>query len=523
MNNISILDCTLRDGGYVNNWNFGENIVSKVIKRLTQAHIDIIECGFIMDTEYDKNLSLFSNTHDVNDVYNIENSKSMYVGMIALGEKEIHYSKIEKRRSNSLDGIRITFHGHEVDKAIEFALDLMGKGYEIFMQPVGTMFYTDAELLTLIEKMNRLSPFAFYIVDTLGSMSSSDVLRLFYLIDNNLASNINIGFHSHNNLQLAFSNAKELVNLQTNRNIIIDSSVFGMGRGAGNLCTELIAEHINSTIEYKYDCVKLFSIIDTCLMPIKEKFDWGYSAAYYIAAIKQCHPSYATYLISKGTLRSADIDNILTMIPKNKSYLYNKDLINDLYIKYQENIMDDSIAIEELKNVFNGKEILLIAPGGSILSSVDVINNIKNKDNILTVSVNFSQVYDVNYVFISNKKRYEDLVNIHEEKLIFTSNVETNNDKALVVNYTSLLNKNEYTYDSAGLMAIELMIKLGATHIYLAGFDGFAESNNHYDGTKKTFSKQNHIDEINKEMQESLNFYTKKIDVEFVTPSVYNI
>lgn len=121
------------------------------------------------------------------------------------------------------------------------------------MQPVGTAFYSDMELLRLVERMNKLKPYAFYIVDTLGSMYRNDVTHRFHLINENMDPEIELGFHGHNNLQLAFSNAQVLGKIQTKRTLILDSTVYGMGRGAGNLPTELITQYINKNIASKYD------------------------------------------------------------------------------------------------------------------------------------------------------------------------------------------------------------------------------------------------------------------------------
>ena len=141
-------------------------------------------------------------------------------------------------------------------------------------------------------------------------MRKKDILRIFYLIDNNLFKDIKIGFHSHNNLQLSFSNAQELITLNSKREIIIDTSIFGMGRGAGNLCTELMLQYINENIENKYYMLPILETIDEFIMPIFKTHSWGYSVPYYIAAINDCHPSYATYLTNMQTLFVKDINNI---------------------------------------------------------------------------------------------------------------------------------------------------------------------------------------------------------------------
>ena len=85
----------------------------------------------------------------------------------------------------------------------------------------------------------KWAPYAFYLVDSFGTMKRKDMLRFFYMIEHNLREDIVIGFHSHNNLQLAYANAQTLVDLQTSRSLILDSSIMGMGRGAGNLNSEL--------------------------------------------------------------------------------------------------------------------------------------------------------------------------------------------------------------------------------------------------------------------------------------------
>lgn len=115
-----------------------------------------------------------------------------------------------------------------------------------------TLSYSDEEFLKLIRQVNEFMPYAFYIVDSFGMMKGKDLTRLFYMIEHNLSEEISIGFHSHNNMQLAYSNAQTLINVRSNRNLIIDSSVYGMGRGAGNLNTELFVDYLNENYGTHY-------------------------------------------------------------------------------------------------------------------------------------------------------------------------------------------------------------------------------------------------------------------------------
>lgn len=115
MNRVSVLDCTLRDGGYVNDFNFSSRTIKTMISKLGKAHIDIIECGFIRDTEYDRERSVFSRIEQITPFITPKKKHSMYVGMIVTGT--ISASKISPRTKDSIDGIRITFHKKEMDEA----------------------------------------------------------------------------------------------------------------------------------------------------------------------------------------------------------------------------------------------------------------------------------------------------------------------------------------------------------------------------------------------------------------------
>lgn len=347
--NIQILDCTLRDGGYVNNWKFGRAVISSILSKLKTAGIDIIECGFLTGMVRDKETSLFNEVSEIGQLLPKEKGKAMYVAMIAMGEQELQPSMLSPFDKSSIDGIRLTFHKEEIKKAILWAQEIMSKGYQVFMQPVGTVFYSDLELLHLVEKINQLKPYAFYIVDTLGSMYRNEVSHKFYLIDENMDPLIHLGFHPHNNLQLAFSNAQILGKIQTKRELILDSSVYGMGRGAGNLPTELITQYINRNIEVRYDVTEIMDIYDEYIAPIEKKHQWGYAVPYHIAASHVCHPNYASYLLDKQTLTMKEIEEIIREIPKRSKMLYDEELIRQLYQNYQSRKIDDREAIKKWK------------------------------------------------------------------------------------------------------------------------------------------------------------------------------
>ncbi len=524
MNEVRLLDCTLRDGGYINDWHFGQPTIKKIIRHLNRANIDIIECGFITGKEYDKDYSLYHNADDVSAVIEAEDPDCLYVAMIAMGEKEIDPQLLCDRSESCIGGIRLTFHEYEIEKAFEYGRTIMKKGYKLFMQPVGTALYSDLQLLELIEKINGLSPYAFYLVDTLGTLQPEETERLIGLIDHNLRAGICLGFHSHNNLQLSFSDAQIMAEYKTQRELIIDCSVFGMGRGAGNLCTEMICEYLNDNRRHRYDLIPLMETIDEELMPIYAKSVWGYSAGYFLAAINQCHPNYATYLLSRQTIRVRTISKLLEQIPRSERGLFNKKLIEQIYSDYQKNAIDDAESMQKLAELLKGREILILASGPSIAQRKADIQTFIEEKSPFIISVNFiPDDFAVDMMFISDQKRYAELKNKSEEILmVATSNIDTAGD-GLLVNYSDLLVASEGVADNSGLMLIQLLNNLAVRQVTLAGFDGFHKNlsqNYVYDRMIGT-AEAEHLDEKNRLIRVELQKLGEKIKIGFLTASKY--
>jgi 4-hydroxy 2-oxovalerate aldolase len=523
MNNIEVLDCTLRDGGYVNDFQFGRNTIQKIIHQLTDANIDIIECGFLENCIYDENKTIFNRVEDIKPFIPLNRKKSMYVAMACYGEYSLY--QLSNNDRTSIDGIRVTFHYNEIDEALTYCRQIQEKGYKLFIQPVGTTSYTDEQLISLIQKVNEIKPHSFYLVDTLGLMDQDDVLRMSYLINNNLDTSINMGFHSHNNLQLSFSNCQLLSRIGTSRTISLDASVYGMGRGAGNLNTELITNYLNVHQNHDYVIELLLEIIDEFIIHIKEKFEWGYTVPYYLAAINGCHPNYASYLSNKQTLPVKLIATILRMIDPENRDLFNNAIIEQKYKEFQERKIDDSLALKKLHESMRGRNILLIAPGHSIVENEQKIIQFVQEKECVVISVSFVPDFiNTNFVFLSNYKRYNTTFNSAKKSvhLIHTSNIQISNKDYLVVDYTSLLNEEDVIMDNSSLMALNLLSKIQPPKIYLAGLDGYSlDKENYCLDRLNLIQDRDVIQKQNKAMKNKINDLRKKMNMEFITPSLY--
>ncbi|MGN0460904.1 MAG: aldolase catalytic domain-containing protein [Ruminococcus sp.] len=527
MSKIKILDCTLRDGGYINDWKFGKKAILNILFNLTKANTDIVECGFLTNKPYNPQCSLFNSVEKIDALLKeCKNNDTTYVAMIALGEKEIDPRLISDASNSYVDGIRLTFHPNEIDKAFEYGEIIKEKGYKLFMQPVGTTNYTDKQFLNLLERINTLMPYAFYIVDTLGMMYEKDLIRQVFLVDNNLSTSIKLGYHSHNNFQLAFSNAQALAQYNTEREIIIDCSANGMGRGAGNLCSELFMNYLNKECGGHYDVLPVLEIVDQYLVPISLSNPWGYNSAYFLSAANNCHPNYATYLITKHSLSMSSIGNIIQQIPKEEKRFFNKQLIETIYQNYQSNAINDIETIGKLRKKFDGKEILVISPGASVKSKKDAIQKYISKKKPFVISVNFIPKYlKPDMVFVGNVRRYEDLGDrLDIKKTIFTSNIPKLPKKAIKVNYSELISASNDASDSSGIMILKLLKKTSVKSVALAGYDGFSKNplNNYFSGDYCGVYDPVLLQEKNLAISEELENLSTKMKIKFVTPSIYN-
>lgn len=520
MKKIQVLDCTLRDGGYCNDCHFEYKNIRKITAGLLEANIDIIECGFLTNQyEFDKDVTRFSQIEQIVPIIPKDRRGKLFVALMDYGKYEV--DTLPECDGTSIDGIRVAFHKKDCIEAIKLCKKIKDKGYKVFVQDMVSLSYSDEEYIDLIHRINEIEPYAFYIVDSFGQMKKKDLIRLLYIVEHNLKETIKIGFHSHNNMQLAYSNAQSLVDFHTKRELIIDSSIYGMGRGAGNLNTELFVEYLNDNAEgeYAYELKPLLTIIDEILNGFYQKNYWGYSLPNYLSAVHGAHPNYAGYLDDKKTLTVEDMNDVFDMMDPIRKVSYDKNYAESLYTAYLASGKVQEEHLVEFKQNLNGKTVLLIAPGRSSVNEAEKIISTMNDKNIISIGVNSDyQAAETDYIFLSNLRRYKELDDNKKAKCIVTSNIPATGTY-LQVKYSGLLNGVEAVNDNAGLMAINLMIQYGVKKVLVAGFDGYShDSKENYANSQLAFITRNAVlDAMNVGMTEVLVQYSRRIEIEFLT------
>jgi 4-hydroxy 2-oxovalerate aldolase len=331
---IKILDCTLRDGGHVNNFTFGRRQIRTIVDCLSRARIDVIELGFLKNVDYHPDKSLFSTVAQAEALLEGLPPGQDYSLMIRPDRYDI--SQLEPR-AGRVGKIRWAFLARDIDLAVRQAQQARVLGYEVYFNPVNVFSYSKTALRDMLQAVNELEPANVAIVDTHGSMVEQDLLHFHAVFDELLKPGIALSVHLHENLSLSFSLAQKFIALtRGRRDAGIDASVLGMGRIPGNLCTELISRYVNMYCGGHYDLPAIYEVIHDPVASIKQKLPWGYAPLYAETAFRKVHRSYAEYLIESTDLSLPEASAVLSQIqgPVDREE-FNLAVVEDLVARYR--------------------------------------------------------------------------------------------------------------------------------------------------------------------------------------------
>lgn len=527
---IKLLDCTLRDGGYLNDWNFGEDNIISIFERLVSAGIDIIEVGFLDERRnYDPNRTIQPNTEAVNKQFNRLNcGHASAVAMIDYGTCDI--KNIMPCKDCWLDGIRIIFKKENLKPALAFCKQVKNLGYKVFVQAVSITSYSDDELRELTREVNAFEPYALSMVDTYGLLEPDSLLRIARIIDTELKPSIVLGFHAHNNFQLGYANVIALLNAGLHHELTIDGTLYGMGKSAGNAPIELIAMKMNALLGKTYDIEQLQEAISTCVLDMYNHRPWGYSLFFYIAAKNGCHPDYVSHLMSKRTLSITAINEILQQIPEDKKLGKDIKLLESLYLSYQNFECNDEDVMEQLTLNLDGRKVLVLGPGHSMITNIDSVSRCIEQENPIVIAVNYiPRNVKLDYLFLTNSKRYLELTGLllnpvfENIPIIATSNVRKTEGKfAYVLNFKSLIDDTAEFPDNSMAMLLRFLQRANVKKVFMAGFDGYTPYNlNYLDASMEYDFIKNKAEYLNNYATSFLKNYAKRTAVEFITPTQY--
>ena len=296
---LQLLDCTLRDGGYVNDWKWGFQCAREIINSLARAGVEVVEVGFLRNVEeYNQDISVCNHIEELNRLLpEKQYENTMFSAMAMRSNYDIE--KLSPYCGHGIEMIRITAHDYDIKEGLEFALRVKEKGYKVSINPINIMGYSDEDILWILKQVNEIHPYQFSIVDTFGSMKRRDLDRIVGIVDNNLDTDIRLALHLHENMSLSCCLAQNFVDYHLRRPVAVDGSLMGMGRIPGNLPIELIADYLNDYADKNYDIDYMMDAIQDYIAPIKGEVHWGYTPAYFLSAKFNLHRNYAEHYLKK--------------------------------------------------------------------------------------------------------------------------------------------------------------------------------------------------------------------------------
>ncbi|MBN1997397.1 aldolase catalytic domain-containing protein [candidate division KSB1 bacterium] len=285
---IKVLDCTIRDGGLMNNHNFDDKILKAVYNANVDAGVDYMEMGYkaskriFSPDEY--GAWKFCTEDDIRKIVG-DNDSQLKLSAMADTERTDYKTDILPKEQSVLDMIRTATYIHQIPTAIEIVQDAHDKGYETTINIMAVSTVQEYELDKALEFIAQSNVDYIYLVDSFGSLYSEQIHYLMQkYLKYALETGKQVGMHAHNNQQLAYANTIESIILGAN---ILDGSMAGLGRGAGNCPTELLLGFLHNP---KFKLRPVLECIQKYIEPMRKDLLWGYDVPYMITGLLNQHP-----------------------------------------------------------------------------------------------------------------------------------------------------------------------------------------------------------------------------------------
>lgn len=523
-NNLNILDCTFRDGGYYNNWDFKRQLVNKYVKNINQSNIDIVEIGFRFLKE--KKFGKFSTSKD-SLIKKLKINKDKLISVMVNGadlktngnyKKTIDKSFIPKKNSR-VSIVRVASHLKDLKSIFPQIKYLKSLGYFIALNLMQIDRIKTNELKNVLKDLKKIKSIdVFYFADSFGNLNQRQVKKICRIIKKNWDHDF--GFHAHDNCGLAYKNSITAINEGANW---IDCTIQGMGRGAGNLKTEQILNYVQKK-KIKSKNIKIKPIVNLAnneFKKLKKKYKWGKSIYYFLSAKKKIHPSYIQTMLADDRYKHKEILSIIHALTKIKSSSYNQLALQDL--------LNEKLKFKKCWNAKNwcrNENILILGQGKSIKNKYKKILKFIKNNKCIVLSLNINKVFPdkhINYYVACNETRvmidhmkYKKLskkliLSASRFKKILKIKLSRNfKNYGMIIKKQNFIAKNQYCVLPNNLAisyALAISVAGNAKNIFLAGFDGY--------------SKRKYL---NFEMEEFLKLIKEKcshIKLKHITPTKY--
>ena len=286
---IKLVDCTIRDGGLMNNHYFTDEFVREVYRALSQSGIDYMEIGYRSSRELcppkDFGAWKYCDDEKIKEITDgIESKMKLSIMIDSHRVKEQQFASVDK---SPIRMIRVATYVKDMDKAIEMVNRCHDLGYETTVNIMAISKEIEPDTIEALDQLAKCPVDVVYVVDSFGAMYCEQIEYLVKLFRKHLPENKEIGMHCHNNMQLAFSNTIEGIIHNAN---YLDASLYGIGRGPGNCPLELLVSFLKNP---KFKLTPILRVIEEQMLPMQKDIEWGYLIPYMITGMLNEHPRAA--------------------------------------------------------------------------------------------------------------------------------------------------------------------------------------------------------------------------------------
>jgi 4-hydroxy 2-oxovalerate aldolase len=460
---MRLLDCTLRDGGYYTNWDFSSEVVDVYIKSMNLLPIDYLEIGYrnLPSQEY---LGKFGYC-PVSVVKHIRNYCNKKLA-IMLNEKNTRVGDLEillKPLVGLIDMVRIAVDPRNFDRALLLAKAVNEYGFEVGFNVMYMSIWL-TECKDFINKLPKLgdSVSLFCMVDSFGGVTPEELTVIYNEVRSKISAPI--GFHGHNNLQLSLINTITAMKLGVD---YVDATVLGMGRGAGNLNTELLLTYLNAHEHYQVDFNILGNVV-SIFTPLLEQHRWGTNLPYMISGANR--------------IPQKEVMNWVT----NRIYSFNS-IVRALDNRKHHVVDNAKYPVLDLKQKF--ETVLIVGGGNSVNEHLDgIVDFVNSHNNIALVFATarhakaFEKVACVKYyVLVGTEGRRLSANVVHTDfrdviilppypRMMGTEVPDFANTHTFELPQLSFIDKYQ---DSSTAIAVQTALGICDSNIFCIGYDGY--------------------------------------------------
>jgi len=505
---IKVLDCTIRDGGYLNDWHFDLKLVRELYRAHSRSGIDFVEIGFRSTDKYfdSKQYGSWRFTPEalVSEVIKGISGPAISL-MVDFGKVDIE--DIPERKNSIVSMYRVAVHKDKVLPAVDLCNVIADKGYIASIQLMGIVNYTDDDFDRFLASLRDSKITYVYFADSYGSLVPSDIKQIRDRLD---TTGKKIGFHAHNNLQLAFANTLEAIR---NGVDIVDGTAYGMGRGAGNLPIEILLSHLeNNSKTNKYNVLPVLDIIDRYMLDLHADLKWGYDLPYMLSGMFEVHPYYSKTMVDYREYSVEDILRTLETVKEMKPTGFKKSILDSIIQsgfvgsmgreKKHESALE-SITVQDMSkfgevsyyNRHSGSDFLVLANGPSLKEYKKEIEKFIENHNPIVIGANYlGGLFVPRYHAFGNKKRFIDYIDTADNSSsLLISNTFTDDFIRKYTNreYEFIQHLPQLSSDfdirngvvtsncrTISILSIAVAIVMGAERIFIVGMDGYKQVDN---------------------------------------------